>query len=154
MTLTGWFWVHISLIASGFIAFMISVLSAAIYLLQSAQLKSKQFGKNFLRLPSLESLDRIHFKSLSWGVALFSLGILSGIFWARDIKELPALFRDPKVILSFLTCVMYWVVLSVRLSALRRGQKIAVGTSVIFVLLIITFMTRHYTPALAAAQGF
>lgn len=134
-----WFWFHTSLILSGFAGLIIAVSGAVMYLLQSAQLKSKHLGRIFLKLPSLNALDRLHFSALSWGVILFSLGILSGILWAKDMKELGEVLKDPKVVLSFLTCLLYWVVLSFRLSALRRGQKIAVGTVLVFALLFVTF---------------
>ena len=81
------------------------------------------------------------------GVILFSLGILSGLFWASDIKELNGILKDPKVALSFLTCFLYWVIVSLRLSSLRRGQKIALGTLLVFVLLFVTFMSASVVPS-------
>lgn len=142
-----WFWIHMGLILSGFTALLVSVFSALMYLLQSAQLKSKKPGWVFLKLPSLNALDRLHFASLSVGVVLFSLGLLSGFLWAREIKGLGEIIKDPKVTLSFLACLMYWIVLSVRLSALRRGQKIAMSTVFIFIFLFITLMSSIYPPS-------
>ncbi len=142
----GWLWLHIGLIFGGFASLAVSFSSAVMYLLQSSQLKSKRFGRAFLTLPSLDALDRIHFRSLIWGVVLFSLGILSGLFWAKAIREHQDILRDPKVILSFLACVTYWVVLSLRLSALGRGQKIAYSTVLIFGVLFIALVTSYYCP--------
>ena len=142
----GWLWLHISLIFGGFASLAISFSSAVMYLLQSSQLKAKRIGKIFLTLPSLDALDKIHFRSLIWGVILLSLGILSGLFWATALRELQDILRDPKVILSFLACVTYWVVLSLRLSALRRGQKIAYSTVLIFGVLFIALVTSYYCP--------
>lgn len=142
-----WLWVHTGLIAIGFASLITALSSAVMYLLQSSQLKSKHLGKIFLRLSSLETLDKIHFSSLSWGGILFSLGVISGLFWAKDMKELAQVLHDPKVILSFLTCLMYWVILGLRLSALRRGQKIAVGTVLLFALLLVTLMSSAYAPS-------
>jgi ABC-type transport system involved in cytochrome c biogenesis permease subunit len=143
----SWLWVHAGLIAGGFAGLLVAASSAVMYLLQSAQLKSKQLGRVFLKLPSLSVLDKLHFTSLSWGVILFSLGILSGLFWAKDIQELGQVMKDPKVTLSFLTCLMYWVVLSLRLGNLRRGQKIAVGTLLALLLLFVTLMSSAYAPS-------
>ncbi len=141
-----WLWLHTGLILTGFTSLIIAFSSALMYILQSAQLKSRQPGRIFSKLPSLNTLDRLHFTSLSWGVILFSLGVLSGFFWATNMKELHEILRDPKVILSFVTCAMYWTILSFRLSALRRGQKIAAGTVIIFVLLFITFISSQFAP--------
>ncbi len=69
-----------------------------------------------------------------------------GILWAKKTDELREVFKDPTVILSFLTCFMYWVILSFRLSALRRGQKIAISTVLVFVLLFLTMLSSNVAP--------
>lgn len=138
-----WLWLHLGLILCGLAGLLTAVSSAMMYLLQSAQLKSRHPGSTFFKLPSLDSLDRVHFVSLIWGTLLFSLGILSGILWARDLRELGRVFYDKKVILSLATCLMYWGILLLRFSSLRRGQKIAVGTVFIFILLFVTIVSSH-----------
>ncbi|OIO36078.1 MAG: hypothetical protein AUJ72_06180 [Candidatus Omnitrophica bacterium CG1_02_46_14] len=143
---SSWLWLHLSFILTGFSSLMIAASSALMYLLQASQLKSKRLGKIFVKLPSLDTLDRMHFRSLAWGVVLFSLGALIGILWANKTDELRQVFKDPTVILSFLTCFMYWVVLGFRLSALRRGQKIVLSTVIVFVLLFLTILTSNIAP--------
>ena len=143
---SGWLWLHIGLILTGFSSLVIAVSTALMYLLQSAQLKSKHLGKIFLKLPSLDTLDRIHFRTLAWGVILFSLGMLMGLLWVKNSNELKRVLKDPTVVLSFLTCFMYWVILSFRFSALRRGQKIALGTVLVFALLFLTLLTSNIAP--------
>ncbi len=140
---SGWFWLHIGFMLVGLAGLVIAMSSAVMYLLQSAQLKSKNLGKVFLHLPSLDTLDRIHFRALVAGVVFFSFGILWGIFRAQGLKELATILRDPKVVLSCVTCVLYWFILSLRLSSLRRGQKIALGTVIVFVLLV----GSYYAPS-------
>lgn len=142
-----WLWIHTSLIFSGLVCLITAFSSAAMYLMQSAQLKSKKLGNIFLKFPSLGALDKIHFRSLAWGVFLFSLGILSGVFWAKNMNALGALRKDPKIALSFLTCFLYAVVLAFRLSAMRRGQKIALGTVILFALLFITLISSTFAPS-------
>lgn len=141
-----WHWTHISLMLAGFAGLIVAVFSAGIYLFQSYQLKSKHLRPAVFKLPSLDILDRVHFRSLSFGVIFFSLGILAGFFWAHDLQGMSEIFRDPKVILSFFTCLLYWLVFLVRLSALRRGQKIAAGTVLAFGLLVVTFLSNHHAP--------
>lgn len=143
---SGWLWFHTSFILAGFSSLIISVSSAMMYLLQSSQLKSKHLGKIFLKLPSLNTLDQLHFTSLAWGVVLFSIGMLTGLLWAKTSRELHEVLKDPTVRLSFLTCSMYWIILSFRFSALRRGQKIAAGTVLVFGLLFLTLLSSNYAP--------
>lgn len=140
---TPWLWAHVGLLIAGFACLLTAAAGALMYLLQSYQIKSKHLGNAFLKLPSLNTLDILHFRALAWGVILFSLGILCGILWAQDLRGLGQVLRDPRATLSFVTCFLYWLVLSFRLSALRRGQKIAAGTLIIFALLIVTWMSSH-----------
>lgn len=142
-----WHWLHLGFILIGFSGIILAVAGALMYLLQSYQLKSKHLGRAFLKLPALALLDRLHFIALSWGVILFSLGILSGVFWAQSIQELSGAMKDPKVILSFVTCLLYWAILGFRFSTLRRGHKIAVGTVLVFALLFATMLSSLYCPA-------
>ena len=144
----GWFWMHIGFIFGGLAGLATAVSAAMMYLLQSSQLKSRHPGKIFLKLPALDTLDKIHFRFLVGGIVLFSLGILSGLYWATDLRETGQMMRDPKVWLSFVTCFMYWVIVAVRFSALRRGQKIALGTLAVFALLFVTLLSSYYMPSL------
>ncbi|PIU40112.1 MAG: hypothetical protein COT00_03420 [Candidatus Omnitrophica bacterium CG07_land_8_20_14_0_80_50_8] len=143
---SGWLWFHIGLILAGISSLIIAVSSALMYLLQSTQLKSKHLGRIFLKLPALGTLDRIHFRSLVWGILLFSLGMLMGLLWAKNIHELKHVLKDPTVVLSFLTCFMYWIILSFRFSAIRRGQKIAIGTVLALTLLFLILLSSNVTP--------
>ena len=144
----AWFWTHVGFLVVALSALVMAVLSALFYLWVSSQLKCKHPGVVPYKLPALDTLEKIHFRTLTAGVAFFSLGILSGFFWASDLREMRSLWRDPKVALSFLTCLLCWVIVSLRLSALRRGQKIAAGTLIVFVLLFFTFMSSYFAPSM------
>lgn len=148
----AWLWLHTGFLWSGMTGLVTAVSCALMYLIQSAQLKSRHPGRSLSKLPSLKTLDRIHFIALGWGVVLFSLGILCGVLWASNLNSLSAAVRDPKVILSFLTCFMYWLVLSFRLSSWRRGQKIAAGTVVVFALVVLTLFSTHAMPGFVGAR--
>ncbi len=144
---TLWFWIHISFMLVSFAGFFTAVSSALMYLLQSRQIKSKHPGKFFLKLPALDTLDRTHFRAMVWGSILFTLGILSGLFWATHLQQLGPIIADPKVIMSFITCALYWVIISLRLSNLRRGQKIALGTLIAFAFLFTTIAISYVMPS-------
>ena len=144
-----WLKLHTGLMLAGFAGLITAVSAALMYLIQSRQLKSKHIGNASFKLPPLETLDRVHFRALVWGVILFSLGILCGFFSARDRQELMEVLKDPKVDLSFAACAAYWVILGLRLSSLRRGQKIAGGTVLVFILLFAILAGVYFTP-----QGF
>ena len=144
-----WLWIHLGLIFLGLKFLIFSTLAAIVYLFQSSQLKSHHPGKISLRIPSLDSIDRFHLVTLFFGILFFSLGILIGLLWATETHHLGTLFRLPKVPLSFVTCLMYWAVWAVRVSALRRGQKIAYSTLLLAGLLVVTFVSAYAVPVKA-----
>lgn len=137
---------HLWFIFMGLASFVIAALAAIVYLFQSAQLKSKHPGSLFLKLPSLDLLDRLHFASLIIGVILFSLGILTGLFSAKDPTALKLVLRDPKVMLSLAACLLYWVILGFRFFSMGRGQKIAVSTVLACMLLFALAAAMHGAP--------
>lgn len=141
-----WLWTHFGLILAGLAGLGAAVSSAALYLWQSRQLKSKHPGPSLMKLPSLDALDKVHVRSLLAGAGLFSLGLFTGVVWAGDLRELSGVFRDPRAVLSLVTCLMIWAIVSLRLSALQRGQKIAAGTLIVFFLLSLTIVSSYIVP--------
>ncbi len=146
-----WLWIHLGLIFTGFFFLAAAGAAALMYLFQSAQLKSHHPNALSLRLPSLDSIDRLHLLALFWGILFFSLGILTGLLWANESHALANVFRLPKVSLSLVTCLAYWAVWAVRVSALRRGQKIAYSTLLLGGLLVLTFVSAYAVPAKTVA---
>ena len=65
-----------------YVAFLIAFVSGVLFLLQEAQLKRKQMGVLFHRLPSLSALDRVNFLAIGLGFALLSVGVGLGFLSA------------------------------------------------------------------------
>ena len=153
MSQNAWLWLHIGFFVIGVAGLAAAVASAGIYLWQSSQLKSKHPGKTFFKLPSLDKLDAFHERLLGIGIVLFTLGILSGVVWAQEFKDVGCIFKDPKVLLSFVTCFFYWLIFTYRFFTLKRGQKIAIGTVLSTFLLILTFISTHHLTQLLHPGG-
>lgn len=136
-------WLHLAFVFAGLTLFVVAVSSAALYLFQSRQLKSHRPGRIFLNLPSLDALDRIHAWSLVAGVLLFSIGLLSGFFWAESERKLSLMGRDLTVVLSAAACLLYWGIVALRVSSIGRGRKIALGTLGVFALLFLAVLNAH-----------
>ena len=142
-----WFWLHAIFLSLGLAGFITAVFSALMYLIQSAQLKSKHPGKMMIGLPSLDLLDRTHFFSLTAGVLLFTSGMLAGILWAEHLPTLQNVFLDPIVIMSLLAVGLYWMLFALRVSSLRRGKRIALSTVAVFLFVVFTLGASTYCPA-------
>ncbi len=75
---SAWIWVHVVLALLGLAALVLNFAGAVMYLLQERQLKVKRPGRVYYRLPSLETLDRFTFRTLTLGFPFLTAGLLLG----------------------------------------------------------------------------
>ncbi|MBF0273805.1 MAG: cytochrome c biogenesis protein CcsA [Nitrospinae bacterium] len=73
-----WKTLHRTLSFIGYAHFAILFTVSIMYLLQEYQLKRKNFGALYHRLPSLEILDAVNHKALVLGFTLYTLGFVTG----------------------------------------------------------------------------
>jgi ABC-type uncharacterized transport system permease subunit len=137
-----WFGTHIFLSLLGYAAFALALVSGILYLVLDRQLKRKA-SRSAYRLPPLESLEWINFRSLWAGVVLLGLGLVSGLFWAKWAL-IPLTFKDPKVIAACVTWGIYGLILYIRSTARWRGRKVAYLTMLGFSGVLITFFIMNY----------
>ncbi len=133
-----WLPVHVAPAFLGYAVFAIAFCMSLIYLLQENQLKAKRKGNLFRRLPSLETLDDLNSRFVSWGFALFTIGIISGALLARQIWG--ALWSwEPVEVVSAITWLLYAGLLHARTTG-WRGRKAAALTILGFVAVIVSFL--------------
>lgn len=121
---TGWLFVHIAMIFTGYAGLFLSFGASLLYLLQERNLKSKQPARIMLRLPALQVIDDIGYRSLLLGFPFMTLGLIAGTIVAESTYGRLDLL-DPKVLLSILMWAVYMVMLFTRWSAGWRGRKAA-----------------------------
>lgn len=121
---SGWIFLHIALIFAGYSALFFSFSASILYLLQERKLKSKRVGGVMSKLPPLETIDELGYRSLLLGFPFMTLGLIAGSVIAQ-IKFGPGFFRDPKIVLSLLMWGVYLVMLYTRLNAGWRGRRAA-----------------------------
>ena len=131
-----WIYIHTPLVVLGYVAFFVAFSAAVLYLIQERELKLKRVFHN--RLPSLEICDDLAYRSLAVGFPLMTLGILSGALWAQQIEG-ATWMSDPKILLAFLTWLIYLMLIHYRLIAGWRGKKAAYLSIAGFVGVVVTF---------------
>ncbi len=135
---SGWLPIHagVSILAYGF--FSLAFCGGVMYLLQERELKSKKFGYFFSRLPSLDALDQLNSHCLTAGFIFLTLGIVTGIVWAK--VAVGHYWRwDPKETWSVITWFVYLIQLHQRFTVGWRGKRAAVMAIVGFVAVLFTF---------------
>lgn len=134
-----WFPVHVTLAFLGYAVFALAFSAGIMYLLQERRLKSKNFSALYFRLPSLDVLDSINYKCLTFGFPLMTMGIISGAVWANSAWG--GYWRwDPKETWALITWFLYAALLHGRLSIGWRGRRAAIFAIVGFLCLLFTFL--------------
>ncbi len=133
-----WFPVHVSLAFLGYAVFAIAFAAGIMYLLQERMLKSKKFLPLYYKLPSLDTLDSINYKCLTFGFPLMTMGIISGAIWANSAWG--GYWRwDPKESWALITWFLYAALLHGRLTVGWRGRRAAIFAILGFFCLLFTF---------------
>lgn len=140
-----WIYGHAVLIFIGYAALTLAFASEVLYLIAERRLKHHPpRPDNGTRLPSLQTLDLIGYRSLVIGFPLLTLGILIGLYWADTTLGQLGL-DDPKVALTLLTWALYLVLLFSRWSAGWRGRKAAYVTILCFVVAAAGWLSGNQT---------
>ncbi len=148
-----WLVAHIIPIFIGYAAFTISFSLSVMYLTQQRQLKHKLFGPLFSKLPSLEGIDKLMWKTISFGFPLLTLGLVFGTFWVRTQDILgEQWYLDYKVVLGLATWLIYAALLHMRLVASFHGTRIALLTIAGFCLVLFTFIGTFFMGSKHAFQ--
>ncbi len=134
---SGWLGVHTSFAVLGDAAFAFAFIVSVMYLLQERQLKSRHLGAVFHRLPSLDIMDTLGYKALTFGWPLFTLGMITGSIWANTAWGTYWSW-DPKESWSLITWAIYLVLLHLRTIG-WRGRKMALLSIVGFLFVLISF---------------
>jgi cytochrome c-type biogenesis protein CcsB len=134
---SGWLGIHTSLAVLGDAAFAFAFIVAVMYLIQERQLKAKRLGAIFHRLPSLDIMDTLGYKALTFGWPLFTLGMITGSIWANSAWGTYWSW-DPKETWSLITWVIYLALLHLRTIG-WRGRKMAFLSIVGFAFVLVSF---------------
>ncbi|MHB8173441.1 MAG: c-type cytochrome biogenesis protein CcsB [Nitrospirota bacterium] len=136
---SGWLGVHTTLAFLAYASFAIAFAFGLMYIIQERQLKRKSPGALYRRLPPLDVLDELSYRSIIMGFPLLTLAMLTGAIWA-DSAWGSYWGWEPKEIWSLITWLVYAAYLHARLVAGWRGRKTAYLAVTGFLIVIFTFL--------------
>ncbi len=134
-----WLPVHVGLAFLGDAVFGLAFSASLLYLVQERRLKSRRTRGLLRHLPSLETLDRLNYSCLVWGLILLTLGIVTGIVWAHEAWG-RFWASDPKLLFSVVTWGIYVVLLQGRMTAGWRGRFAAQLTIAGFAVMVLSLV--------------
>jgi len=141
----AWVWVHIALAMIGIAAFVLNFAGALMYLLQERQLRAKRPGAFYYRLPDLQTLDRLTYRTLALGFPFLTTGLILGAVWARSAWG-SVLTLDPLASLSSLAWAIYAATLAGRAVAGLHGRRAAYYAVLGFTMLVLTLGAGLFLP--------
>ncbi|MCM2357803.1 MAG: c-type cytochrome biogenesis protein CcsB [Geobacteraceae bacterium] len=143
---SNWLLVHSSLAFVSYATFAVAFGAAIMYLIQEHFLKKKRLGALYQKLPSLDVLDEINYRCLTFGFPLLTIAIITGAIWAETAWGTYWSW-DPKETWSLITWFIYAALLHGRLTTGWRGKKAAILAIVGFGILLFTFLGVNLLPS-------
>jgi ABC-type transport system involved in cytochrome c biogenesis permease subunit len=141
----AWVWIHIALALVGIAAFVLNFAGAIMYLLQERQIRAKRPGRFYYRLPALETLDHLTYRTLALGFPFLTTGLIIGAVWARTSWGSVFAF-DPLAFFSLVAWIIYAGTLAGRTAGGWRGRRAAYFAIIGFAALVVTLGAGLYLP--------
>jgi ABC-type transport system involved in cytochrome c biogenesis permease subunit len=144
-----WDLVHRTSTFAGMAAFGLAAAVGAMYLIASARLRRKT-AVSQAPAASLERLENLTQWAVSFGFALLTVGIITGLakiaHSGANTRLGPHWMTSPKVILAFSVWLIYAVALHTPITPAVRGRKSAMLSIVGFVLMVATIISVLFLP--------
>ena len=146
------FTLHVSSLLFAYASFALACVIGVTYILLFKEIKTKELGFFYARLPSLQVLDAMNVRAVTVGWSFLTIGITVGWLWANQAASqtttdprLQAMsLLDPKIF----TATLCWAVYSFELLARRtigwRGRRAAWLSTIGFVIILLNFVPVGY----------
>ena len=142
-----WLATHVFLILAGYVALAFAFVASLLYLVQEGLLKRKQLKGLWQKLPSLGAADQWIFRATAFGVALLSLGLITGVAFSSVQIAGYAPLSDPKVLFSGATWAIFAAYLITRWQLGWHGRRSNLVVIYGFVVLVVSFFgVPHLVP--------
>ncbi|MBI5559694.1 MAG: c-type cytochrome biogenesis protein CcsB [Deltaproteobacteria bacterium] len=134
-----WLPVHVILAFIGNAFFALAGIFGIMYLIQEHHLKSRRIKGLYFLLPSVEILDELNYRCLTYGFPLLTLAIITGAVWSE--YTLGSYWNwGPRQIWSLITWFLYAALIHGRLTTGWRGRKAAIFSVAAFLVLLGSFL--------------
>ena len=149
---SAWFWVHVSSLLFAYASFALAAVLGLTYMLQFKEIKKKQLGYFYQRLPSLQVLDVMNSRAVAVGWLFLTAGLVVGVLWtaqaraaAPDDPNLQAMvLNDPKIFVAMLMWGLYSFAMVARSAMGWTGRRAAWLSALGFGILLLNFLPINY----------
>lgn len=145
---SNWLTSHVVTCFMGYAAFTVAFCCAIIYFLKTGETKNTGKPSGFRsRLPALAAIDTLIYQSIALGFVFLTIGIMTGSIWAHYAWG-SYWNWDPKETWSFITWIIYAIMLHSRFVRGWHGKRMAVLAIIGFASVLFTYLGVNYLPGL------
>jgi ABC-type transport system involved in cytochrome c biogenesis permease subunit len=146
------FWIHVASLLFAYASFALAGMLGLTYMLQFKEIKAKHLGYFYQRLPSLQTLDLMNWRSVAVGWLFLTLGVVVGVIWAAQARALDPqdpniqamAIGDPKILFALLTWLVYSFAMIARRTMGWSGRRAAWLSAVGFAIVLLNFLPLNY----------
>ena len=146
-----WFELHVSSLLVAYASFALACVISITYVLLFKELKGKHLGVFYARLPSLQVLDVMNSRAVTFGWIFLTVGLAVGAVWLLEVRPDAADPRvqamsilDPKIFIVVLCWLVYTFSLYARRTIGWSGRRAAWLSAIGFGILLLNFVPIGY----------
>jgi len=144
------FTIHVMSVLLAYASFALACVLGITYVLLFKEIKAKQLGFFYTRLPSLQVLDVMNGRAITVGWAFLTLGVIVGAVWAAAVQNSPdprakaMSIADPKILVAVVSWGIYSFALFARKAIGWSGRRAAYLSGVAFMVVLLNFVLVGY----------
>ena len=144
------FTVHVVTVLFAYASFALACVIGLTYVLLFNEIKAKQLGFFYARLPSLQMLDGMNGRAVTVGWIFLTIGIAIGGFWATQVEASPdpraqaMSVVDPKILVAIVSWIVYSFAVYARRAIGWSGRRAAWLSAVAFIIVLLNFLPVGY----------
>jgi ABC-type transport system involved in cytochrome c biogenesis permease subunit len=144
------FTVHILTVLFAYASFALACVLGITYVLLFKEIKAKDLGFFYARLPSLQTLDVMNGRAVVVGWIFLTCGLAVGGVWAAQIHTAPdpraqaMSIGDPKILVALISWALYSFALVARRVNGWTGKRAAWLSAIAFVIVLLNFLPVGY----------
>ncbi len=144
------FAIHVMSLLFAYASFALACVLGVTYVLLFTEIKAKQLGFFYARLPSLQALDRMNGRAVTVGWSFLTAGVAVGGIWVSQLQELPdprvqaMSLADPKILVALLVWLVYSFAVFARTFIGWSGKRAAWLSAIAFAIVLLNFVPVGY----------
>ena len=144
------FTIHIVSMLFAYANFALACVLGVTYVLMFNEIKATHLGFFYVRLPSLQVLDKMNGRVVTIGWVFLTVGIAIGGIWATQVQTSPdpraqaMSIADPKILVALVSWAVYSFALFARKTIGWSGRRAAWLSAFAFVIILLNFVPVGY----------